>query len=327
MKEFEDYDSIYPELVYDIVDYFRLSNNVKPINSKSVLDYCLMSRFNQTREKGNIIQPSIVHMICENLSKRGILNRLKVGQKFGGTDANYAYLCNNDEVFLSKHPVLIFRLNCIAYGFLYVYESYRQYVLPVIVKNSKGDLSVGTCFRFHTGILTAKHCLTEPEVSIKGYTAEQLNQCPVIISTDPNVDMAFIDLNEQSPISYGEAKILDEVLAMGYPKVPMFNEFLAVERAAISSIPTKGAVASLANPYMARDMSNLMLVTARIRGGNSGGPIINSDGAVVGVAFAEPMSKGDYDEMGYGIAYPINVFFQMLNSYETMKVNFVENLL
>ena len=67
-----------------------------------------------------------------------------------------------------------------------------------------------------------------------------------------------------------------------------------------------------------------MLVTARIRGGNSGGPIIDSNGAVVGVAFSEPMSKGDYDEMGYGIAYPIDLFYEMLKNPLTMKVNFVE---
>lgn len=69
-----------------------------------------------------------------------------------------------------------------------------------------------------------------------------------------------------------------------------------------------------------------MLVTARIRGGNSGGPIIGSDGSVVGVAFSEPTSQGDYDEMGYGIAYPIKVFYEMLKDCETMKVHFVDSI-
>ena len=69
-----------------------------------------------------------------------------------------------------------------------------------------------------------------------------------------------------------------------------------------------------------------MLVTARIRGGNSGGPIIDSNGAVVGVAFSEPMSKGDYDEMGYGIAYPIEVFYGMLKNPSSMKVTFVDTI-
>lgn len=70
-----------------------------------------------------------------------------------------------------------------------------------------------------------------------------------------------------------------------------------------------------------------MLITARIRGGNSGGPVIDSNGAVVGVAFSEPMSKGDYDEMGYGVAYPIEIFYQILDHSTTMKVNFVDPII
>ena len=161
-----------------------------------------------------------------------------------------------------------------------------------------------------------------------GYTADQLKQCPVFInSEDDKLDMAYIELGEPSPVLHNDANVLDEVLVMGYPKIPMFNDFCAAERATVSSIATRGAVASLANQYMTPSVDLLMLITARIRGGNSGGPIINEDGAVVGVAFAEPFSEGNYDDMGYGIAYPISVFFQMLEHRKTMSVNFVDNLL
>ena len=46
MKEFKDYDIMFPELVYDILDYFRAGNNVKEPKDKSVWDYCQNSRFN-----------------------------------------------------------------------------------------------------------------------------------------------------------------------------------------------------------------------------------------------------------------------------------------
>lgn len=105
-----------------------------------------------------------------------------------------------------------------------------------------------------------------------------------------------------------------------------FNAFCAAERAAISSIPTRGAVASLADQYLSSGVGQLMLVTARIRGGNSGGPIINSNGQVVGVAFSEPMSEGNYDEMGYGVAYPISVLGQLLDDCEVMQVNYVDHV-
>lgn len=50
MKEFNDYDIKFPELVYDILDYFRLSNTSKKVAKKSVGDYCAISRFSNTKK-------------------------------------------------------------------------------------------------------------------------------------------------------------------------------------------------------------------------------------------------------------------------------------
>ena len=327
MQEFNDYDINIPDLVYDILDYFRVNNNVRAPKDKSIIDFCDSYKNNNTpATNGRMVQPPVVHKICENLVKKGELNRIRTGIAAGGIDANYLYLPGNDAVFLMKHPIVLFRHNCMAYGFPYIYAKYKNIVLPVIVKTSDDRITMGTCFRFNMGILTAKHCLDAKEVWIMGYTADQLKQCPVYISKNKDLDMAYIDLGEQAPIIHEEANVLDEVLAMGYPKIPMFSDFCTAERAVVSSISTKGAVASIADQYMSPGSGPLMLVTARIRGGNSGGPIINSNGAVVGLAFAEPLSKGDYDDMGYGIAYPISVYFQMLKQCTTMQVNFVDEV-
>lgn len=327
MKEFNDYDIKFPELVYDILDYFRLSNTSKKVAKKSVGDYCAISRFSNTKKtNGELIQPYVVNLICENLVRKRMITRIKNGEMVDGWDANYIYSPQNDEFFLSKPDALVFSLNCMAYGFPYIYASFKNDVLPVIVKDKKGDVTMGTCFRFSTGILTAKHCLEVAEVSIEGYTAEQLQKYATFISKDPNIDLAYIELQEHSRFVLGDANVLDEVLVMGYPKIPMFNAFCAAERAAISSIPTRGAVASLADQYLSSGVGQLMLVTARIRGGNSGGPIINSNGQVVGVAFSEPMSEGNYDEMGYGVAYPISVLGQLLDDCEVMQVNYVDHV-
>ncbi|HHU56382.1 MAG TPA: hypothetical protein GXZ48_06825 [Acholeplasmataceae bacterium] len=51
-----------------------------------------------------------------------------------------------------------------------------------------------------------------------------------------------------------------------------------------------------------------MLLTCPIRGGNSGGPIINEYGEVVSVFTDIPFAEGDsfqYDNFGYGCATPI----------------------
>lgn len=327
MREFNDYDIKFPELVYDIVNYFRASNGYKEQRAKSVWDYCLYSRFSKTKENnGELIQPDVVHLICENLTKKRVINCIKVGMKVAGMDANYLYQPKNEAFFLSKAEGLLFYLNCIAYGFPYIYASYKDYVLPVIVKDNNEDIAMGTCFRFSTGILTAKHCIDAKEVSIMGYTAERLKQGAVLVSNDPDLDLAYIELQEPNRFIPGEANVLDEVLVMGYPKIPMFHSFCTAERAAISSIPTRGAVASLADQYITRKAGPLMLVTARIRGGNSGGPIINSSGAVVGVAFSEPTAEGNYDDMGYGVAYPIDLLGKLLDNCTNMQVKFVDRV-
>lgn len=326
MKEFRDYDILFPELVYDIVDYFRPVGRGKPIKSRSVLDFCLNSRFNASFQKGDFIQPDVVHNICETFVRKHAMTCVRTGMGSDGKDANYLYYPSNDEYFNKKEPALIFRLNCMAYGFRYIYASYRDYVLPVEVKK-EDKVTLGTCFRFLNGIVTAKHCLDVDQVRIIGLEAERLKKSPVYVSKDNSIDMAFIDLGEFVSLFPGKAEVLDEVLVMGYPKIPMFFDFCTAERASVSSIvPTKGAVASLADQYISRNAGPLMLVTARIRGGNSGGPVIDSCGAVVGVSFAEPTSEGDYDEMGYGVAYPIEVLRQLLKDSTTMDVNFVERI-
>lgn len=325
MEEFRHYDVLFPELVYDILDYFRGGNAIRSVPEKCISDYCESSRFNPLLPKGEIIQPDVVYKICETLATKRII--LKIGSKFGMEEitSNYYYSPGNVSYFLQKSPALLFLLNCKVYGFRYIYNTYKQMVLPVVVKKD-GKISMGTCFKLHHGIVTAKHCLEADEVSIGGYSADKLSQCKVMISNDSEIDLAYIETNEHSPLLSGEAKVLDEVLVMGYPKIPMFFDFCTAERAAISSIPTRGAVAALADQYISRNIGKLMLVTARIRGGNSGGPIIDSDGSVVGVAFCEPQSEGDYDDMGYGIAYPIHVLNDLLQDNVPLKVYFVDKV-
>lgn len=322
MKEFRDYDILYPELVYDVLNYFRLGNEFMPTQDKTIMDFCNTSRYSKP---GDVIQPDTIHVICEQLVRKGSLSNIT--SKIGPPDhfSNYLFCCSNDEVFLQKHPILIHKLNCMVYGFRYIYNRYRNLVLPVVTKTS-GDVHLGTCFKFHNGILTAKHCLTVDKVAIPGYTSEQLSRCKVLISNDPKVDMAYIDTGDPSLLIHDEPHVLDEVLVMGYPRIPQFLEFCTAERAEVSSIPTKGSVASLADQYLTPSAGKLILVTARIRAGNSGGPIINADGSVIGVAFMEPMYEGNYDEMGYGGAYPMNVFYDLLKDSTTLKVNFVDEI-
>jgi S1-C subfamily serine protease len=65
-----------------------------------------------------------------------------------------------------------------------------------------------------------------------------------------------------------------------------------------------------------------MLITAKIRGGNSGGPVINSNGRFVGIACQAPNYEGDivdYDDLGYGIAVPVKYLNELIEKKPVFK--------
>ena len=307
---FCEYDKKYPNLVMEILDYFSLNNEkTKPIKERSILKFCQFHKdnFNVT------YQPWIISAICKRLCENGQMLCLK---SFGsmGMDENYLFAVNYPELFEKKKAQLQYYYNSMIYGFEYIYELYKNIVVPLVWEKKNGDYSAGTGFKFADGIATAKHCITDAEnLQVKGYSAKELANSAVYISDNEGVDIAFIKTGRvEEPLIYcDEGKILQEVLVMGYPKVPAFTAFLTSEKASISGkaeariTPTKGCITAYANEYLAK--IEAMLITAKIRGGNSGGPVINQNGCLVGIACQLPNyygEIGDYDDLGYGVAVP-----------------------
>jgi serine protease Do len=58
-----------------------------------------------------------------------------------------------------------------------------------------------------------------------------------------------------------------------------------------------------------------LLINAKVKGGNSGGPLINKKGYAVGILVNAPLNSGDasqMDQLGYGIAVPGESFTPLL---------------
>ncbi|MBQ8760917.1 MAG: trypsin-like peptidase domain-containing protein, partial [Bacteroidales bacterium] len=146
---------------------------------------------------------------------------------------------------------------------------------------------------------------------------------------NPAIDIAYIYTGEPSEVYRDTPEVLDDVLVMGYPRVALFLNFLTAEMATISTMvkarmtPSRGSIAATAKTIWTGEQ-DLLLITAKIKGGNSGGPIINNRGCVVGVAFADPSAKGLYDEIGYGVGMPIQVLEDIIAKRQTMSVNFID---
>lgn len=197
-------------------------------------------------------------------------------------------------------------------------------MFPLVWDKGNGDYSVGTGFEYRSGIVTAKHCIEDAKnIQIQGYKAKELNGKPIYIFDNEGVDIAYIETNknDRDEVFFGDGDIMQEVLVMGYPKIPAFTDFLTAEKATISSkavsrlTPTKGAITAFGYEYLSN--VEAMLITAKIRGGNSGGPVISQEGSIVGVACHLPdysEVKIDYDDLGYGIALPAHYIQEIIDS-------------
>lgn len=101
---------------------------------------------------------------------------------------------------------------------------------------------------------------------------------------------------------------------MGYPPIPGLNPVLISETATVASYvqgrqkASIGQIVAEVGSYMSK--LDFFVITARVKGGNSGCPVINNEGYVVGTVFQIPFDSqggsdgGRYDIMGYGICLP-----------------------
>ena len=326
MELFYDYDIKYPDLIISILEYFGLEGD---FNKKTVIGFCANNKYNNA---GKGLSPQIILKICDILMDNNILSLNRRGGALGG-DTCYSFVWRDTkekwEAFKWEYNHIC---SSLVYGFDYIYRYYDDKVIPIIAYTEDGSQSMGSAFKFHRGIVTARHCIEDGhEFAIKGYSKLQLEKSKIYVSQNPAIDIAYIDMGLMSHTYCDTPKILDEVLVMGYPKIPLFLNFLTAEKAAISTMaklrmtPTKGAITATApNVYTCRD-TDLLLITARIKGGNSGGPIINKRGCVVGVAFSQPFSEGDcYDDLGYGIGMPISILDKIIAEQHMITPRFRE---
>ena len=208
-------------------------------------------------------------------------------------------------------------LNNRVYGFKYIYQSYKNNVLPIYVYNKKKQKQqTGTCFKTSIGIITAKHCLENQDYAqIPSIETGILENSQIL--TNSALDLLLIkpknyEFNDYT--EFGEGEIIDEMMVMGYPKHAGFDNFLTA---------TTGQIAGIETSYLYRH--ELMLLTGKIKGGNSGGPVLNNKGQIVGIVTETFKPKGDYDKFGYGLAIPYKYINNLTEAYDK-KVVFVNDI-
>lgn len=168
--------------------------------------------------------------------------------------------------------------------------------------NLKSGYSIGSGVAVSDGgyILTNQH-VVDGAKSIKIYFADKTSTSASIIWQDKVLDLAVIKSNVNMPYlicSSNQSSVGEDIIAIGTPLTLDFKH--TVTKGIISAlnrtleIPNQNGTISY--------MQNLIQHDASINAGNSGGPIINSNGEVVGINTLKVS-----DAEGLGFAIPISV--------------------
>jgi len=142
-------------------------------------------------------------------------------------------------------------------------------------------LGSGTAFVVHPEglLLTANHVVegaTSIEISCNG----QPGQFAVVKSSSASTDLALLEVSGELGtasvlrLSQERAALGDEVFTVGYPLIGLLGR---------DQKYTEGTISALSGP--AEDASFLQ-ISVPVQPGNSGGPLVNGQGDVVGVVIA-----------------------------------------
>lgn len=162
------------------------------------------------------------------------------------------------------------------FGSTKIVERWRASVVRIV--NSEGD-GIGTGFLVKSDLIaTAWHVIERmPQFVVESEKGNKFEHIEVIRHPQEAVDLALIRLKE--PVSIRRFRIspkydlLDPVVVFGYPPIPRTKDaYLVVNKGEISAKPT-----------LYRNDQRILVVSCLLRGGNSGGPIVNARGAVVGI--------------------------------------------
>ncbi len=142
-------------------------------------------------------------------------------------------------------------------------------------------------------VVTNNHVIEgADEILIEFFSGEELPA--KVIGTDPNTDIALLKVETDEPLSFvpfgnsDEARVGDWVIAMGNPLGQGFS--------------VSAGIVSARNRALSGSFDDYLQTDAAINRGNSGGPLFNMDGEVVGVNTAILSPNGGSIGIGFSMA-------------------------
>ncbi len=177
----------------------------------------------------------------------------------------------------------------------------------------KGERVQGTCFLISPGYLVTNfHCVDgAKEITVKGIDGDFTTKYGAsVVATDPSNDLALLRIGNKNlkflplPAAIGSTGIAQgqKVYALGFPAAKIMGEEVKITEGIISSKSGAGG-----------DISKYQ-ISAAVNHGNSGGPLIDEQGNLVGVIYAKSTIA---ESAGYAIkgSY-LEAFLKNIDGFE-----------
>src|SRR5690554_3626311 len=300
-----------------ILRFFAIDLSISPDNSplKTVEDFLALE---DNYEKLDII---LLVKILNKLKHEGLLLSIGTASSAKSPIPNETLIAINYNEAVAQYG----SYNYIVNGFRDIVNNFKESVFPIVIKLKDGSFDIGTGFlvgNIYT-IITAKHVVEKAEhISIITPTGKIAKVREVVFSNNKDVDIALICLSDNSfsnskPFNAIDGEILEDVLTIGYPPLPGFDAFQIYELSTINNKfkTSRGQIIGNESAYI--DSQEYLIINAKVKGGNSGSPVINNKGNVVGLVVQIPMdinNARELDKLGYGIVTPTNEIRKLLVS-------------
>ena len=160
-------------------------------------------------------------------------------------------------------------------------------------------------------IITNFHVIEGCDANKLSYKGKQLNT--VVLAVDKKNDLAILkaELNPITvyPVSNEDASLLEDIIIAGYPLGKKVSSAIKTSKGSITALAGYG------------DNYSEFQTDAALNQGNSGGPIINQKGNVVGVAVANYGKKAGIESFNFGIKSSTLRTFASSNGLEFLAPN------
>jgi serine protease Do len=304
-------------LATDLIRFFHLSN--APLRDNIARPWAISDFLqNHPQYHGDILGLSIA---CNRLSAEGLLNHAgNTGTAAFYGDCYYSMITAKFNEEIAAYGIFEF----LVFGFPLIRNHFEKSVLPLIVTLKDDGDSIGSGFLIDSNrFVTAAHCVKGIKtIQIPGWKPATHGLNSIYIPTDERIDLAVLTFDadpfpDAPKFKMQSFNVLDEVLSMGYPPIPGFENFLVSETGRVAAYlkSTVGQVVTRAESYL--DRQDYILISARVKGGNSGGPVVSKTGQVIGVVTAVPGDNAVTDTLGYGIAIPHQTVMYFLEQVQS----------